>query len=129
MAFIRFNANPSDKDTIDCVIRGISVLLDLTWNQVHDLLTEKAGKEHEVYLRNDFWIELLMSMGYKLYFIPDTCPYCITVERFAEDHPEGRYLLGTGSHVIACINGDYIDTWNSGRELPIYYLAKESCYD
>lgn len=50
MAFIKFNANPSDKDTIDCVIRGISVLLDLTWNQVHDLLTEKAGKEHEVYL-------------------------------------------------------------------------------
>ena len=86
-------------------------------------------KVDEVYLRNDFWIELLMSMGYKLYFIPDTCPYCITVERFAEDHPEGRYLLGTGSHVIACINGDYIDTWNSGRELPIYYLAKESCYD
>lgn len=129
MAFIRFNANPSDKDTIDCVIRGISVLLDLTWNQVHDLLTEKAGKEHEVYLRNDFWIELLMSMGYKLYFIPDTCPNCITVERFAEDHPEGRYLLGTGSHVIVCIDGDYIDTWNSGKELPIYYLAKESCYD
>lgn len=129
MAFICYNANPSDRDTIDCVIRGMSVLLDLSWNQVHDLLTEKASKVHEVYIRNDFWIEVLLSMGYKLYFIPNTCPDCITVKKFADNHPEGRYLLGTGSHVIAVVDGDYIDTWNSGAELPIYYLWKESCYD
>ena len=129
MAFIRYNANPSNRDTIDCVIRGMSAVLDLSWNQVHDLLTEKASEVHEVYLRNDFWIEVMLSMGYKIYFIPDTCPKCITVKKFADDHPEGRYLLGTGSHVIACIDGDYIDTYDSGRLLPIYYLWKESCYD
>lgn len=129
MAFIRFNANPSNRDTIDCVIRGMSAVLDLSWNQVHNLLTEKAALVHEVYIRNDFWIEAMLSMGYKLYFIPNTCPDCITVKKFAKHHPEGRYLLGTGSHVIAVIDGDYIDTWDSGAELPIYYLWKESCYD
>lgn len=129
MAFVKYNANPSNRDTIDCVIRGISVLLNLSWNQVHDLLTEKAAKVHEVYVRNDFWIEVLMDMGYKLMFIPNTCPDCITVKKFADHHPEGRYLLGTGSHVIAVVDGDYIDTFDSGAELPIYFLWKESCYD
>lgn len=126
MAFIRYNANPSNRDTIDCVIRGMAVLLDASWDEVHDMLTEKAGKVHEVYLRNDFWIDVLLDMGYRIFYIPNTCPDCITVRRFADHHPFGKYLLGTGSHVIAIVDGNYIDTWDSGDELPIYYFRKEN---
>ena len=126
MAFIRYNANPSNKDTIDCVIRGLTVLLDMSWNGVHKLLTDRADNEHDVYILNDFWIDVLKSFGYKLYYIPNMCPDCITVRRFAAQHPNGKYLLGTGSHVIAVDSGNYIDTFDSGDELPIYYFRKET---
>ena len=125
MAFIYYNANPSNRDTIDCVIRGMSVLLGRSWNYIHKLLTDRAELVHEVYTRNDFWIDVLLRLGYRMYFIPNTCPDCITVRRFADQHPKGKYLLGTGSHVIAVEDGNYIDTWDSGNELPIYYFTKE----
>lgn len=125
MAFIYYNANPSKRNTIDCVIRGMSVLLGRDWNYVHKLLTDRADLVHEVYTRNDFWIDVLLRLGYRMYFIPNMCPQCITVRRFAQEHPVGKYLLGTGSHVIAVEDGNYIDTWDSGDELPIYYFTKE----
>lgn len=128
MAFIYYNANPSNRDTIDCVIRGMTVLLGRSWNDVHRLLTDKAAKEHEVYIKNDFWIDVLLDLGYEIHYIPNTCPDCITVRRFADHHPHGKYLLGTGSHVIAIEDGNYIDTWDSGDELPIYYFVKRKEY-
>ena len=48
-----------------------------------------------------------------------------TVREFAKDHPEGKYILGTGTHAVAVIDGDYIDTWDSGDEVPIYYFQEE----
>jgi len=74
---------------------------------------------------NEVWGEYLKSKGYNKYIIPNSCPKCYSVRQFCEDHPKGRYLLATGSHVIAVINGDYLDTWNSGDEVPIYYFTKE----
>ena len=37
------------------------------------------------------------------------------------DNPEGVYVVGLDSHVVAVIDGIYIDTWDSGNEIPIYY--------
>ena len=66
-----------------------------------------------------------MSQGYNRYVIPNTCPDCYSVKQFCEEHPHGKYLLATGTHVVTCIDGDYYDTWNSGDEIPIYYFTKE----
>lgn len=53
--------------------------------------------------------------------IPDD----ITVEEFCQEHSHGSYILGTGSHALAVIDGDYYDSWESGDEMPIYYYCKE----
>jgi hypothetical protein len=47
------------------------------------------------------------------------------VEDFCRDNPEGTYVLGTGSHAIAVIDGNYYDAWDSGREQPMYYYRKD----
>ena len=125
MAYISYNANPHNNDTIDCVIRGISKLLDISWDAAYIILMFKGFIAKNIFLINKIWIDTLFDLGYEMHFVPNTCPNCITVQQFAMDHPEGRYLVGTGSHVIAIVNGDYYDTWDSGEELPLYYFYRK----
>ena len=70
---------------------------------------------------DNVWGSYLRKLGFKRELIPDTCPDCYTVKDFTDDHPRGRYILATGTHVIAVVDGNYIDTWDSGNEIPIYY--------
>ena len=58
--------------------------------------------------------------------ILDEYPDYYTVEDFCTDHPKGTYVLGTGSHAVAVVDGCYFDAWDSGSEIPIYYFSKEN---
>ena len=46
-------------------------------------------------------------------------------EQFAKDHPEGTYIVATGSHVVCVQDGDYYDTWDSGHDVPSYFFYME----
>ena len=74
---------------------------------------------------NGVWGEYLRGIGFKREAIPNTCPSCYTIRQFCEDHPEGRYAVATGSHVVAVIDGDYYDAWDSGHETAVYFFRKE----
>ena len=39
--------------------------------------------------------------------------------------PTGKYIVATGTHAVAVVNGDYYDAWDSGHVMPIYYYTKE----
>ena len=67
----------------------------------------------------------LKENGYKRYIVPNTCPDCYTIRDFTEEHPDGTYIICTGSHVVTAINGNYYDSWDSGNEVPIFYYRKE----
>ena len=73
---------------------------------------------------DDVWGSYLKGKGFRRFILPDTCPDCYTVKDFCLDYPYGTYLLATGSHVVAVINGDYYDAWDSGNETPIYYWTR-----
>ena len=79
---------------------------------------------YEPEISNNVWPKLLKREGFKRYILPDTCPDCYTVRRFCLEHQNGQFILATGSHVIAVIDGDYYDTWDSGDEVPIYYFTR-----
>ena len=74
---------------------------------------------------NRVWGEYLRSLGFVRRTIPDNCPDCYTVRDFCRDNPIGEFILGTGEHVIAVVDGDYYDSWDSGREIPIYYFERQ----
>ena len=125
MMFSELNINPLRKNTGDCVVRAIGTVTDRDWDDTYLDLTVKGFDMKEMPSMNSVWGAYLRDMGFSRHIIPDTCPDCYTVEEFTKDHPRGRYILGTGTHVIAVIDGNYYDTWESGEEIPIYYFEKE----
>ena len=66
----------------------------------------------------------LKRHGYKRKAIPETFPDNYTVMDFCLDNPRGRFLLALDQHVVAVVDGNYYDTWDSGREIPVYYWTK-----
>ena len=74
---------------------------------------------------NACWGRYLRSIGYRRYIVPDTCPDCYTVGQFAEDHPEGTYILALSGHVVCVCDGMIWDSWDSSNENILYYWVKE----
>lgn len=122
--FVRFNANPVNKNTGDCTVRAISVLLNQSWRDTHADLSMTSYYLSDMPSSNASLGEYLILNGFRRRVIPDTCPACYTIKEFCMDHPKGRFLVATGSHVVAVIDGDYYDTWDSGYEVPIYYYER-----
>ena len=119
--WIKYNANPVANRIEDCAIRAVAVAMDIPWDEAFDLIAESATAMGGVMHLNAAFGAVLRQHGFRRYIIPNHCPDCYTIKDFCRDHPEGTFVVGTSSHVVAVINGDYIDTWDSGDEIPIYY--------
>lgn len=122
--FIYYNPNPVNSTVGDCVIRAISILFKRRWTDIYDDLAVLGREMFDMPSSNAVWSEYLYQNNFTRRVIPDTCPTCYTIKRFCDDHKEGAYLLATGSHVVAVIDGDYYDTWDSGDEIPVYYYKR-----
>lgn len=126
MGYVNFNKNNKKKLVGDCVIRAIATLLDVDWDDVYLDITTKGFYMKDMPSSNEVWSSYLRDMGFERYVIPNSCPDCYTVKDFCIDNPQGQFLLATGSHVIAVIDGSYYDTWDSGNEVPIYYWQRRN---
>ena len=118
------NENPMNARVGDCVIRAISTALNQDWVKTYAELCVQGLMFCDLPSSNAVWASYLSHKGHKRYVIPNDCN-CYTVEDFCKDHPKGTYILGTGTHALTVIDGDYFDVWNSGQETPIYYFTKE----
>ena len=123
--FVFKNPNPAKNLVGDCVIRGIAILTDRSWEYTYMEILVQGYNMYDMPSSNEVWGAYLKSQGYEKKLIPNTCPDCYTIKDFCEDNPEGRFLLATGSHVVAVIDGNYYDTWDSGNEIPVYFFTKE----
>lgn len=121
--FIFYNPNPTQLLVGDCVIRALSKLLDEDWESVFISLCTKALSIHDMPSANRVWERFLADKNYERSIIPNTCPDCYTVKDFCSEHKNGKFLLATGEHVVAIVDGNYFDTWDSGDEHPIYYWS------
>lgn len=119
--YIYYNPNPLQKRVGDCVIRAIAKLTGESWEQVYIGVCMQGYLLSDMPSANHVWGAYVKSRGYRKHNLPDTCPDCYSVKSFCEEHPQGKYLLATGSHVVAVIDGNYFDTWDSGDENPLYY--------
>ena len=123
-AYIHRNYNPFGKIVGDCVVRAISTVLDESWDDTYWGIAEEGFEIKDMPSSNEVWGSYLIRNGYDRKALPNTCPACYTVKDFCDDHPFGRFILATGTHVIAVIDGEYIDTWDSGDLTPMYYFER-----
>lgn len=123
--YIYYNANPCHAIVGDCVIRAISKVTGLSWEDTYINLCEEGLNLCDLPNSNATWDRFLRDIGFRKRVLPDTCPTCYTVKMFCHSHPMGEYVLATGSHAIACIDGDYYDIFDSGMEIVTYYYEKE----
>lgn len=119
--WIKYNANPVANRVEDCAIRAVAVALDISWDEAFDQIADMAKSMGAVMHQNAAFGAVLRKHGFRRYIIPNTCPDCYTIKDFCRDHPYGTFVVGTNSHVVAARDGNWIDTFNSGAEIPIYY--------
>ena len=123
--YVFFNNNPLGRKTVgDCSVRAVSKALDSSWDEAHDLLADMSKKMGTIMNDNDVISAVLRMHGFYKENFPWTCRDCYTVREFARDNPIGTYVVGTGSHVVTVIDGNYYDSWPSGDESVLYFWVK-----
>jgi len=122
--WIYANPNPCRSEEPDCVVRAIAIATGKTWDEVHWDLCVLSHEKCTMPSVNWLWELYLKRNGFEKFLLPDNCPECITVRKFCERYREGTYIIGTGSHAVAIVCGNYVDSWDSGDEIPTYYFRK-----
>lgn len=123
--YIYYNENPrKNYDAGDCVIRAISLTTGKSWDEIYVSLCTEGFYLGDWGNNNGAWDWYVRNLGFERYICSNDCHHCYSVADFAQQHPTGSYILATGTHAIAVINGDYYDTFDSGHVIPIYYYEK-----
>lgn len=125
MSFRHYNPNPDHNRVGDCTVRALSEALGMSWEDTYWLICGEGALQYDMPSGDAVWGAVLKMAGFQKRTIPDTCPACYSVRQFADDHPQGVYVVVVASHVLTVRDGDYYDTWDSGDEVPIYYYFRE----
>ena len=125
MSYVYFNPNPLNKNIGDCAIRAFCAATDTDWETAYVKIVLRGFSMRDMPSADDVWGSQLRSEGFTHHILPNTCPYCYTVRDFCEDRRHGTYVLGTGTHAVAVIDGNYYDSWDSGDKTPLFYWQKE----
>lgn len=119
-----YNPNPSKNRVGDCVVRALSKALKQDWETTYAGLTVYGFMLHDMPNANWIWGAYLEDEGFIQRVIDKHGKRIYTVEDFCLDHPKGTFILAIDSHVVCVIDGKYYDSWDSGKEIPIYYWTK-----
>lgn len=124
MSYRFYNPNPANRFVGDCTIRAICKLTGQDWDTVYAGTAFQGFIAKNMPSGNEVWGSYLRRLGYHRVLLPDEFLSFYTVLDFCRDHPKGRFLLALDQHVVAVVDGDYFDTWDSGNEIPIYFWTK-----
>lgn len=122
--YVNCNTNPVGARVGDCTVRAISKILDQDWKTTYIDLCLYGLANNDMPSANNVWGDYLMSKGFTRHVI-DTLPSePYTVEDFTKDNPKGDYILALSGHVVAVRDGNYYDSWDSGKCTPIFYWRR-----
>lgn len=115
MEFVKFNNNPKQKKTGDCVIRAISFATRKTWEDVYMDLAQLGCKKGLMLNDNKNWQTYLKKLGYEKQRMPrklDNKRY--TLEEFIDEiaHKNWTYLISIAKHLTVVKGKTLYDTWN-----------------
>lgn len=120
-----YNPNPAQSRAGDCAVRAIAKALNTDWESAYAKIAVNGFLMGDVISSNAVWGSVLRQNGFRREIIPNTCPDCYTLEEFSRDHPRGVFVVALPGHVATVVNGDIYDSWDSSKELPLYYWRKE----
>ena len=123
--YSHINPNPKEKNVGDCTVRAIALATNQTWEDTYLALAVQGYILCDMPSSNDVWGSYLQDNGWHYKRLQDSCPFCYTVNNFCEDYPKGTYIVATGTHVICVKDGQYLDAWDSGDKVPLFYFTKE----
>lgn len=118
------NNNPNKNKVGDCVIRAISTALNQSWEETYIELCIQGYLMSDLPSSNSVWNAYLKGKGYTREFVRKDCPDCYTIKDFAEEFPNGTFIIGTGTHATVIKDGCILDNWDCSCEQPIYYYIK-----
>lgn len=118
------NLNPHKLRVGDCVLRAISKALNQPWGTTYVELSIQGYIMGDIMNANSVWDSYLRKHGFIRENIPNDCPDCYSINDFATDHRNGVYVVGTGTHATAVIDGIIYDIWDCGNEQPLYFYRK-----
>lgn len=87
-----WNPNPAAAKVGDCTVRAISKAMGQTWEETYIQLALYGLMLSDMPSANAVWGAYLKDNGFSRYIIPDEYMTC-TVSEFANNHPEGVYIL------------------------------------
>lgn len=123
--WIYYNPNPFGAKVGDCVIRAISAATKQDWDKVYTGLAFQGFALKDMPSSNYVWGEFLRGQGFEKGYLPKRCPLCTTIGEFADDHPDGVYVIGTGTHAVCIRDGNVLDNWDSRNCIVDYYFYRE----
>ena len=118
------NLNPQGKSVGDCTVRAIAIATKRAWVDTYLDLCLTGMVMADMPSANAVSTAYLKKNGFLRRTIPDDCPDYYTIADFCKDHPNGTYIIGTGSHLTTVIDGCLWDSWDSSNECPVYYFEK-----
>ena len=124
MRFIRYNANPKDWKTGDCVVRALAAATQKTWEEVYEELCEIGKKKCRMPNEDQVINAFLKQNG----FFPvkqekDEFGNWLDIEQLIDTYPEDILVIRTRRHLTTALQGTLVDTWNcSGQKAGRFYV-------
>jgi len=129
--FIKYNNNPKNKKTGDCVIRAISLATKTSWEQIYRNLTEQGIKKGLMPNDRANWKAYLKNLGYEPQKMPrrnDNTRY--TLDEFCKElaKPNVTYIVKVANHLTVVKDKDLYDSWNCGhKSVGNYWVIGNRC--
>lgn len=120
--FVFTNPNPTGKIVNDCAVRAISIANGNTWEETFMQLCLKGLSICDMPSSLCVCRDYLEEIGYNCHLL--TGKY-YTVEDFANDRPNGVYILVSNNHMVTVVDGNVCDVFDSRNEIPYMYFVRE----
>ena len=126
MKYIKYNSNPGKRKSGDCVVRAIAKATGKEWLDTFDGLVKISRKHYTMPSEKFTFTAYLKQEGFTMCRMPkhaDNRRY--TVEQFADENPQGIYIISVCKHLTVLIDGTLYDTWDCSRKAVGNYWTAE----
>lgn len=126
--WVEYNPNPNNNTKAnDCTIRAYCAAENLEWDAAYDIAC-RYGKELAFMPNDSSAVKHIVEeeFGYVRHKLSkeDRGEKGMTVNDFAIKYNKGTYLVEVARHLVAVIDGEYYDSWDSGKKKIKGYYVK-----